>query len=313
MIIVITIGIENDHICFINIEVMKNILVPTDFSIYADNALEFAVKLAPKMNAGVLIVHVVDIPPLVESFYMEGYGVDKLYEEAKKNAEEKLAELRIKYKVVNINTAVFQGRIVEVLDEIYEMYDTQLIVMGTKGASGLKETFTGSNTERVIRNAPVPVLSIRDKTELDTIDKILIPTDGKENNEGFFNELRKLQKIFNAKVNILFINALHTFENEQLIKKSLMKYAERANLQDVEIDVKRAITPEGGIEEYVASNGIGLVAITTHGNQGLAHFIYGSLTENLANHLQVPVFSYNLKAIKFKNEQNANPKYSNTH
>ncbi|MGK7389982.1 MAG: universal stress protein [Candidatus Cyclobacteriaceae bacterium M2_1C_046] len=292
---------------------MKTIIVPTDFSKYADNALDFAKQLAPKLNAMVLLLHTIDLPPLVQTLYMENYSMDDFYEEAKKQAEEKLGDLRQQHKEDNITSAVFRGRLYEVINEIYGQFDAELIIMGTKGASGLKETFMGSNTEKVIRNSRIPVLSIQNKVDISSIRQIVIPTNGKEDNEGFFSELQKLQQIFNTKNNILFINALHAFENENEVKENLMKYAKKAKLENYEVQVLRAITPEDGIADFVDSNNVDMIAIATHGRHGLSHLMYGSLAEDLANHISVPVFSYNLKADKYKAQKNENKEYSGSY
>lgn len=292
---------------------MKTILVPTDFSKYADNALDFALQLAPKLDATVLLLHSINLPPLVQTLYMQNYSVEDFFEEAKKQAEEKLSMIREQYKDANITSVVFRGRLPEVINEIYRDYASRLIVMGTKGASGLKETFVGSNTEKVIRNAHVPVISIQEKVNINTIKEIVIPTNGKDDHEGFFTELQKLQANINTKNNILYINALHAFENEEEIKENLKGYAKRAKLLNYEVNVLRAITPEDGIEEFVESNQVDMVAITTHGRHGISHLLYGSIAENLANHLDVPVFSYNLKSEQHKPGSYENKEYSGTY
>lgn len=274
---------------------MKTIIVPTDFSPFADNALDFALQIAPKIEATVLLLHVIDLPPLIQTLYMDNYGLEQLYTDAKKQAEEKLKQQRDKHRGKILSSVVFQGRLVTVLNDIERQYNAQLIVMGTKGASGIKETFIGSNTEKVIRNSRTPVISIHGKTLPLEIKNIVVPTNGKDIHNGFFGEVQKLQKMFNANIYVVFINALHAFENEEEVKEELHKYASKANLQNYQVDIIRAITPEDGIENYVEENKFDMVAITTHGRQGLSHMLYGSLAENLANHLRVPVFTYNLK------------------
>lgn len=292
---------------------MKTIVVPTDFSSHATNALNFALDMAPALDAQVLLVHIIDIPHLVETLYMENSGVEELYRESKKRAEEELKLLRETHNSKILITATFQGSITSVLQELKENYQIELVVMGTRGASGLREAFVGSNTEKVIRNSNVPVISVPLKIELENIQNILVPTNGEDVGDGFFYELRRMEKLSNATFHILYVNALHNYENEEEIELKLKKYAKNANLQSYNIDFIKAITLEDGIGEYIKAKKIDMVAITTHGRHGLAHLIYGSLTENLVNHLKVPVYSYNLKTINSKRENDESKAYSGSY
>ena len=277
---------------------MKTIIVPTDYSRHSEFALELAIEIAPKLNCNVLLIHVIDLPPLMNTLYMDSSALEDLNEEAKRRAGFKFQDIRKKYNSERFHTAVFQGKLIEVLQEIENEYDTRLIIMGTKGASGLKEVVVGSNTEKVARNLHTPVISVPEAVSASGIKKILVPTNGKDIKPGFFDGLKQMQQIFDAHIEVVFINTLHAFENEEELKQNLENFAVKAQLQNYEVAVHRAVTPEDGISDYISGHNINMVAITTHGRQGFSHLMYGSLAENLINHLNVPVYSYNLKSTK---------------
>lgn len=274
---------------------MKTILVPTDFSEQSGHALDFALSLSDALNYQILLIHIIDLPPVIQTLYLDNYGMDDLNKEAKKQAEEKLKKILAQHNNERLHTAVFIGKVMNVLKEVEGEYDAQLVVMGTTGASGMKETIIGSNTEKVVRNIKTPVLAIPGPVKYADIKRIVIPTNGENSPQGFFHQIRTLQKMMDASLDVVFINALHAFENEEDVRGKLQKYCQEAQLEDCKIHVIRSVSQESGINDFVSDNKIDMVAVTTHGRQGLSHLMYGSLAENLVNHLKVPVYTYNMK------------------
>jgi nucleotide-binding universal stress UspA family protein len=137
-----------------------HILVPTDFSEYSKQAVQYARELAQKFGASLDLLHVVELPPYpIEGLPPSELG-GNLLDDLEQQATSDLAQVLPKEAEVTVVRRVVVGipyrRIVEVAAD--EKVD--LIVMATHGRTGFSHLFMGSVAERVVRTAPCPVLTI---------------------------------------------------------------------------------------------------------------------------------------------------------
>jgi nucleotide-binding universal stress UspA family protein len=144
----------------------QHILVPTDFSEYADYALDYAIELAKKLQAHLTFLHVIHLTPLV----MGDIGISGLVpylEEIETDAQQRMQTLlnRVHQEGLQGETAIVQGVPFQAIVDTAENQNIDLIVMGTHGRTGLTHVLMGSVAERVVRMAPCPVLVTRGKTE----------------------------------------------------------------------------------------------------------------------------------------------------
>ncbi|MCK6588757.1 MAG: universal stress protein [Polyangiaceae bacterium] len=141
----------------------NRILVPTDFSSFADQALEVAVRLVSDFNASLTLMHVWELPTYVyaELTYAPIDLLTPVESAARAQLHEALAKLK---KQVPDAKAVLHGGFPpeEILRGVGDA-NADLIVMGTHGRRGLSHLLLGSVAERVVRTSPVPVLTIRSK------------------------------------------------------------------------------------------------------------------------------------------------------
>ena len=148
---------------------MKTIFVPTDFSDNADNALYFAIELAKKQNAKLVLIHAFQLPIVVAAVPYDIINNEKL--ELKKEAENNLKAQCLKIKHSGNLTYEYileEGPAVDVILKHAKEKKADIIIMGTKGASGLKAVLFGSITESVIEKTELPVLAIPNKTKFST-------------------------------------------------------------------------------------------------------------------------------------------------
>jgi nucleotide-binding universal stress UspA family protein len=137
---------------------MKKILVPTDFSDNAFNALSYAVELANEFGSQIILLHTYTVSSTsgmfvsVESFIKKDAAEQALMTVRK--VESKLSPPSY------INTQILRGDTTRLIAQVAEEHACDLIIMGTKGASGLAEVFLGSTTNAVIKEATAPVLAI---------------------------------------------------------------------------------------------------------------------------------------------------------
>jgi nucleotide-binding universal stress UspA family protein len=140
----------------------RSILVPHDFSAHADAALDLAIELARVSKARIRLVHVFPLPMEMLSPY-EIPLPEKLVEDVRAAASARLEQslARVRRAGLEGDAEVDSGPIAETLVERAGAGRAELIVMGTRGRSGLQHLLLGSVAERVLRSAPCPVLTVR--------------------------------------------------------------------------------------------------------------------------------------------------------
>lgn len=153
---------------------IMNILLPTDFSDNADLATEFAFQIARQTNGRVMVFHAYDLPYSNRS--MSTSLLDIMRENAENNMEMLKEKLAAKYEE-DFSTLVRLGNPIRLIAETSMVDHMDIIVMGTKGSSGLEEILIGSNAASVIQNSKIPVLVIPPQAKLGSIKKIVFACD----------------------------------------------------------------------------------------------------------------------------------------
>ena len=141
---------------------ISRILVPTDFSADANAAFAYAVALARKFDAPVHLLHVVEDPLAAGVWSSEIYTAEiaGLQANLVRDAEERLRR-SVPDVAGTVSTEVRTGRAAKQILETAREMNVDLIVMGTRGRTGLAHVIMGSVAERVVRLAPCPVLTLR--------------------------------------------------------------------------------------------------------------------------------------------------------
>ncbi len=183
---------------------MKKILVPTDFSEHANNALRYAVNIGNYFDAEVHVLHVYDSISTTGAY-------DEAREFIKENAERDLSDNIRSFKTsihgrTILEARAIDGNVIDVICSIAKHEKMDMIVMGTQGASGLKEIFLGSNTYQVMKKTEVPLLAIPNKFKYRAIKNILLTVDdGIVADSDVLNPLIELSKAYRSKIKIMHL------------------------------------------------------------------------------------------------------------
>ncbi len=277
---------------------MKKILVPTDFSSNSKHALRIAATIAKRVKGRVELLHtntaVAYAPPLPDYYVPEAYDMTEYYE----NAAEELYNLKREltdtdeYDDVKFETVVEEGFLYSTVRRIAEEDRADLIVMGTKGATGATEFFVGSNTEKVIRTSPCPVLAVPENSGAFQLKTIVFPTTLRKDQAGVFRALAEWQKHFPFEVKVLYLNNPAGFDSNEDIENAVHTFAEEAGLKRVKPFVNgNTFNEEASILQFAGQEHADLIVMGTHQRQGLSHLLFGSLTEDTVNHSDIPVLS----------------------
>ena len=167
--------------------------------------------------------------------------------------------------------------------------------MGTSGTSNLEDWFVGSNTEKVVRMAKCPVVSVPQPFSIKNVRRIVFPTNF-DINEHLVAHLKEWVKLCNATLYLLRVNTPHNYESPQRLQDQLLKTAARYQFDNFETHVESNITVEGGILSFADQYGADMIAMATHGKRGLFHLFSGSIAEDVVNHTLKPVWTFSLKS-----------------
>jgi nucleotide-binding universal stress UspA family protein len=287
---------------------VKKILVPTDYSEQANYALDFAYQIARRSEAEIYLLNVIDYPGL-STAWSGGMNViggaeppfDTMDENFISNLMERSKEeMRSMVKKLNehditIHEMVEIGNPYYVISEKIENEKINLVIMGSKGASGLEEVLIGSNTEKVVRHAKCPVITIKQKRDFDKIHKIALASNFEGDQSHVVEELQKLQYIFNAEFHLVKINTPNNFENTRKIMKQMEDFVSTYHIKNCTLNIYNDFLEEDGIIYFAQDIDADMIAMATHGRSGIMHLLSGSIAEDVVNHAKRPVWTCRIK------------------
>lgn len=271
------------------------ILIPTDFSVQAEFAYLMVKKLEEKIGTDIHFLHVLNVPDTVT---MDSQGniqtcgeIDVKYViQQKEIAERKLANLKVLYGD-HIKTDLVLGKTTDAILDYSELKKFDLIVMGTKGSSGIKERLSGSETQSIARRSKTPLLSLMcDRSDL-TIKNILIVHNFSHPVKEELNLINKLVAAFDTRVHLLQITSGNVANEKAQAEADMARFAELNNITNYTCHLLNDKDVENGVVHFNQMNNMDLICIGTHGKSGLFHH---SATEKLINHLFKPIISFHL-------------------
>jgi nucleotide-binding universal stress UspA family protein len=285
---------RNPILLSINHCTMKKILVPFDFSDQAIEALKFATALVEKEKAEIQLVHSIELPVLTDSSVVLSFEQDYMREQ-KAVAEKKLSKAAQRWVKSNarVTCDVEFGGTIDTIERSIESSGADLVVMGTHGASGLKEYTIGSNTEKVVRRSPVPVIAVRKAGK--TINNIVFPTRPEGDQEEITMQIKNLQNFFKAKLHVLYVNTPALFHRDAEIKPKLEAFAKRYMLKNYTLNIFNDLNEADGIINFTDKLPNAMVAMRTHGRLGITHLAAGSVAEDVVNHIECPIWTLKIK------------------
>lgn len=270
---------------------MKKIIVPTDFSPVALNALNYAADMAIEINAELLLVNIYNIPVS----YTEVPVVMVSVEEMKKNSEAQLIELmenisHITSGKIKIEIESRMGNTVDELEDICNSIKPFAVIMGAKGKSGIENLLFGSTTLTAIRHLSWPVICVPPGKEYGKgIKRIGFACDFKEVKETTpVDQIKKMVTVFQAELHILNVDYnnknFHPDTPEQTFQlHSLLKEINPTYQFITHPDI------EDGINEFAEKNNMDLIITIPKKHKLLDGIFKPSSTRQLVFQSHIPV------------------------
>ena len=188
------------------IATFKKLLIPIDFSVASENALNYGLSLASKIGAKIVLLHTYNFKPMVD-ISGQYISFSDLKAQTLAQGEQKLHELKTKitasHPEISLEYLLMQDNLAEAVEAVCKEQNIDLVVMGTKGASGFEEYLVGTNTAVVIESIKSPVLVIPSKAKFHDIKKILFTTDFQFDDVESLEALVEIAKIFKAKIEVV--------------------------------------------------------------------------------------------------------------
>ncbi len=275
---------------------MGKILVPIDFSEHSAYALEVAASLAKHNGSELVLLHMMGLSEAILT-------KDSSQEAAEAHYYMKLTHKRFEefrdqpfLNGLKVSEMVQNYKIFSEINEVALEVKADLIVMGSHGASGLSGIFVGSNTEKVVRTATIPVLVVKKQRPEYKPHRVVYACDYKIEDLSAYTNILKFLSRWPVEVHVVYVNLpTEKFKSSAEINKERDLFFKVAHRLEIPAHVTSHVicdySIEGGLFQYAESVGADLIAMPTHGRKGLAHFFKGSIGEDVANRAEIPVLT----------------------
>jgi nucleotide-binding universal stress UspA family protein len=269
------------------------ILIPIDFSENASHALKYASLLGQVIHAELMLLHVYT-PPVTRGnavYALVNEEIGRMMHEATAKLQEMSREVNENYGV-SCDQLVKMGSPVEEIVSESENSRVDLIVMGTRGASGIEKVLFGSNTASVIEKAFCPVLAVPGKVILALPKKIVFATDFQGSNLDSLAELATVIKGTKAELILLHVAKETSKSDRDLIEYFSKTVSDETKLEQPSYYVMHDENVEKGIDNFVDAIGADLVALSTRKRGVFEGLLEPSLTKKIAYHARLPLLVF---------------------
>lgn len=288
---------------------IERILVPTDLSACADEALRHAAFLADWHDAELHLLnvaarHMHAYDTMKERFPFDDDALEALLQPDDGTERHLPSPDELAIEQDQIEHASPAVAIQEYADE----HDFDLVVMGTHGRRGVDRLLIGSVAEDVVRTVQCPTLTVREEASVppgQAVRRILVPMDFSESSRLALDHAKELAMTYGAEIHLLHVveeiamPAAYGMEPISFAVPDIIQSSEKALAEIAEDDIgyehvqvqSVAGYPATTILDYIDENDVDLVAIATHGRTGLDRLLLGSVAEKVVRRAACPVFT----------------------
>jgi nucleotide-binding universal stress UspA family protein len=272
---------------------MVNILVPTDLSDLSKVAVQYAIKIVNKLGGTLTLLHVVSLTQATRaSMRLQLHSLEKeLIDTAQEDLEffvndiSKKLNIQQQIEIKVVNGASFN----ETVKSEAKKLRTGLIVMGTRGARGLRKYVLGTNTASVIEISHVPVLAVPELGDFKNFGTVVYATDLKHVESELKTLIPYLEK-FNSTVHLLHVTP--SLKEVAALEKKIAGNISKAGITNVISKVIVNKNIDEAIDYYVAESKADLLAMFTHDVTFYEKLFNRSMTLKMAFHSRIPLLAF---------------------
>lgn len=280
---------------------MNKLLVPFDFSVYATNALEYAISLAACTEAEVTVFHTFQIA--VSAPAGEDLGPTLTYKQAMIKEEKDRITSQIedmlqaysdkfyigKNERVQFDVVVRSGNFEECIQRHVAHKPYNLIVMGTEGAFGWEEVFGGSHTSHIVKDVNAHVLVIPIEAYFNNVHHIIYATNFDNLDEAALKELLNFNDYFEAKMTCLHINSKPEDVMDDQTKLQELKDNFKYSKHPMQFELVMDSDVEEAIFNYARKHRADILAVLPQEHGFIGSFFHDSLSKNMSMHTDLPL------------------------
>lgn len=277
---------------------MKQLLVPTDFSKAAENAIDFAVQSAKVLPAEITVLHSFETG---DSAYADYVGVNIEFNRSMiSDANEKLDALKKRIEKTHgivVNTMVSTDSLLDTVTKFGSEHKIDLVVMGTLGASGLKEKLWGSRTSALIGKTTIPVMVIPNEYKWKKPAKMLLATNQFEDKPTVLNYVFEMAGLYMATMQIAVFTdedddkAQVFLDNQKKIEeyKTFLKTTYREDaISSVHLSGENF---DETLQGFIKENDVDILVMVTYQGSFWSRLFNPSKTKRMSFHTTIPLLA----------------------
>jgi nucleotide-binding universal stress UspA family protein len=260
---------------------MSPIVCFTDFSAVADQAMDAALQISERCQAEMYLVHATgSISDLSE--------IESEMNLLKKTRREGVGKNSFKRKTIAVEKIGDLNREVERLG-------AGMVIIGSRGRNRTRDVFFGSTTKRAILNIDKPVLIIKESTDFDQINNVVIASSFFRETQAPFSSIIPIIESCNLSITLLKVITPENFETFGQSQFAIRDFAKKVGLSDYDVHIRNHDKRELGIEEFMKDRANSILLVGTHEKGALSSVFYGSSADQLSKHIKQPVLSVLIK------------------
>ncbi len=277
---------------------MKTILYATDYSKNSVAALNYAHGIAEQMNSRLVVVHVFDNPTILVS-----EGVNQSFPDLEQTAFEQHRDQLVEFyeehlgsgwKTPNVqlqsveNISVLKGIL-----SVAEEWHAQIIIVGTRGDSVLREIIMGSTTKQLIENAPCPVMAIPSGAIYKAPKKIIYATAFEEEDVYAIKRLAEMARAFDATIKVVHIGTEKEYEGTEQMEWFRELLEEKVSYDKIDFKFFFSDDILNSLQMYIKETNADLVVMLERENKSiLKKWFHTSLVKKMESENKVPLLSF---------------------
>lgn len=289
---------------------MKTILVPTDFSKAALNAVKYAFAYAEETNSKIVLFHTYIGPTgeLTIPFSNVHYGKKEALLEAEVRIKKLAVSLLKHFPNAKLTCIVQPGIASDNIIEYVKQNKISLIIMGTTGQGVFTRALIGSTTSHVITDAKCTVIAVPSKAKYKGINKVAVATDLEKYNLLEASESVAFAKQFGAEVTFIHVQGLEIYNAKDKLQKMVDKVKQQMKYKNILFYVSDDFSVANGLDLFIKKYKPDVVTMVTYSRKFPETIWKTSWTNKMANHISVPLLILHVHALKPKKLVAVTPK-----
>jgi len=263
---------------------MNTIVVATDFSASANNAMLYAANIADKMQASLLLVNVFQIPISMSDVPVMVMPVEELKQQVDGNLVRSRELINASYTTLKVETESRMGDVNDELKDVCKERNALLIVVGKHGISGIEKVFLGNTALSVINHSDVPVLSVPNTIQPTTIANAVVATDLTKHSNDVLDKTQNIIESLGCRLHVVHVKN----HNEDVSTDDLRNILPYENAI---YNILKADDFSDGISQYISENKINLLIFFPHHHNLMEKLFFKTHTAELVDEINIPMLS----------------------